>query len=205
MLLLMDENGDTGLKIGHGSSDTFTICSVLFKDQAQAAACKERFEPLRKELGMKALGQGLRVPLHCPEFGPARAFLKMIAEFPFRYYACTLEKKSLSGKAWQKKDYVYQRAGVMTIDQCLDELLGAKLLFDATSGEKFDKEFLRFLKKQAGYHEKVQRIKQTQRLKSHTEDLIQIVDMVCGALSAENPKYLELIKHRQGGVRVFPP
>jgi hypothetical protein len=93
----------------------------------------------------------------------------------------------------------------MTIDLCLGELLSAKLLFDATSSEKFDKDFLRFLKKHAGYHEKVQRIKQTQRLKSHTEDLIQVVDMVCGALSADNPAFLELIKHREGGVRLFPP
>ncbi len=104
-----------------------------------------------------------------------------------------------------EEDYVYQRAGVMTIDQVLEELLEAKLLFDATSSEKFDKDFLRFLKKHAGYHEKVQRIKNPQRLKSHTEDLIQIVDMVCGALSADNPKYLKLIKHREGGVRVYPP
>jgi hypothetical protein len=144
---------------------------------------------------------------HFTALSPARrkAFLKMIAEFPFRYYACTLEKGNLSGRAWHKKDYVYQRAGVMTIDQFLDDLLEAKLLFDATSSEKFDKELLRFLKKHAGYHQKVQRIKDIQRVKSHAEDLIQIMDMVCGALALGDSDYLDLIRHREGGVRVYPP
>ncbi len=73
------------------------------------------------------------------------------------------------------------------------------------SAEKFDKDFLRFLKKHAGYHNKVPRIKAPQRVKSHTEDLIQIVDMVCGALSADGPNYRKLIKEREGGVRTYPP
>jgi hypothetical protein len=201
----MDENGDTGLKIGQGSSATFTVCIALFKEQKHAAACKDRFEPLRKELGMKLSGRDSE--FHFKDLNPERrmAFLKMLAEFPFRYYACTLKKAQLSGKAWQKKDYVYQRAGVMALDQFLNEVLEAKLLFDATSGEKFDKELLRFLKKHAGYSGKVQRIKETQRVKSHAEDLIQIVDMVCGALASGRSEYLDLIRHREGGVRVYPP
>jgi hypothetical protein len=204
-LLLMDEHGDTGLKLGQGSSATFTVCMVLFKEQEQAAACKARFQPLRQALGMKLSGRDSE--FHFTALSPARrkAFLEMIAEFPFRYYACTLKKEKLSGRAWQKKDYVYQRAGVMALDQVLNDLLEAKLLFDATSGEKFDKDFLRFLKKHAGYHEKLRRIKDAQRVKSHAEELIQIVDMVCGALASDDPDYLDLIRHREGGVRVYPP
>jgi hypothetical protein len=39
----MDENGDTGLKFGQGSSTSFTICMVMFEDFLQAEACNFRF------------------------------------------------------------------------------------------------------------------------------------------------------------------
>jgi len=200
----MDENGDPGMKLDQGSSSSFTICMVLFKELEQAEACKNKIQQLRQELGMKLSGRESEFHFNSLSVQRRKAFLVAVAEYSFRYFACTIVKEKLSGKAWQKKDYMYQRAGILTLDQALEECLEAKLLFDATSGEKFDREFLRILKKHAGYADKVPRIKETQRLKSHTDDLIQIVDMVCGAIRAEKSDYRELIAAREGGIRVYP-
>ena len=58
-------------------------------------------------------------------------------------------------------------------------MLEAKLFFDATSSRQFDWELLTFFKKHAGTYEGVPIIKETQRLASYKDDLVQLVDMVC--------------------------
>jgi hypothetical protein len=133
------------------------------------------------------------------------AFLTAVAGFPFRFFTATLVKERLTGKAWHKKDYVYQRAGVLALDQALGGMLEAKLVFDATSSRKFDWEFLRFLKKHAGYYETLPVIKDTQRLDSYKDDLVQLIDVLCGAVMNEDPRYYRLIRHRDGGRGIYPP
>jgi hypothetical protein len=86
----------------------------------------------------------------------------------------------------------------------LKEMLEAKLVFDATSSKKFDWAFLRFLKKHAGYRENRPVIKETQRLASYKDELIQMIDMVCGAVVAEDRRYQRLIRHKEGGTIVYP-
>jgi hypothetical protein len=134
-----------------------------------------------------------------------KEFLLTVSYVPFRFYTTTIVKARLSGKGWLKKAYMYQRAGVMTLDQALDSMLEATLTFDATSSRKVDREFLRFLKKHAGYDERLQVIKEIRRLESYKDDLVQLVDMVCGAVMADDDSYFRLIRHRQGGRVVFPP
>jgi hypothetical protein len=200
----MDESGDTGLKLGKGSSDLFTIAMVLFAEEAQAAACRTRIQALRPELGMKLSGKAAE--FHLGKMGEEyrTAFLNAVAPFSFRFFSCTIDKARLSGKAWQKKDYMYERAGIMTLDMALADMLEAKLVFDATSSRRFDWEFRRALKKHAGYCENLPVIKETQRLDSYKDDLVQLIDMVCGAVMAEDRQYHRLIRHREGGRVVFP-
>src|SRR5262245_22360276 len=137
----MDESGDTGLKLGKGSSDFFTIGMVLFQELAVAEACRIRIQELRQTLGMKRSGKGST--FHFWEMNPRRrqVFLSAVAGFAFQFYSCTIDKKRLSGKSWGKKAYMYERAGILTIDQALENLKETKLVFAATSGRKFDHDF----------------------------------------------------------------
>ena len=52
MLAFIDETGDTGLKVGQGSSPYFTIALVLFEDHDEALACDQRIGLLRRELNL---------------------------------------------------------------------------------------------------------------------------------------------------------
>ncbi len=204
-LALLDESGDHGMKLGAGSSALFTIGLVLFPDATHADACRGRIRKLRVELGMKIHGKASE--FHFSNMGPEHreAFLGAVADFPFRFFTATITKARLSGKAWYKKGYMYQRAGVLALDQALDSsMLEARLLFDATSSRAFDWEFLRFLKKHAGSDENMPIIQETQRLDSYKDDLIQLIDMVCGAVMAEDPRYRFLIRHREGGRVIYP-
>jgi hypothetical protein len=128
-----------------------------------------------------------------------------VAPFSFQFFSCTIDKTRLSGKAWEKKEFMYRRAGMMTLDLAIGSMLEAKLLFDATGSRQFDWEFLRGLKKHAGHRGKLPVIKETQRLDSYKDDVVQLIDIVCGAVMAEDRQYHRLIRRREAGRVVFPP
>jgi hypothetical protein len=201
----MDESGDPGMKLGKGSSDLFTVGMVLFQQEAEAEACRARIQTLRVELGMKLSGK--KAEFHFRAIGEEhrRAFLSAMAPFAFQFFSCTIDKTRLSGKAWAKKEYMYKRAGMVTIDLAIGSMLEAKLLFDATSSRQFDWELLRALKKHAGYRGGRPVIKETHRLDSYKDDMVQLIDMVCGAVMAEDRQYHRLIRQREAGRVVFPP
>jgi hypothetical protein len=194
----MDESGDPGMKLGKGSSDCFTVCLVLFPHEADADSCRSRIQTLRPELEMKLSGKASEFHFTKASHERREAFLTAVSAFPFRFFAATIVKERLSGRAWQKKDYVYQQAAVMAIDLVLDPVLEAKLAFDSTSSRTFDWELLRFLTKHAGFYEGLPVIKETKRLDSAKDDLIQLVDKVCGAVACEDDCYRRTIRHREG-------
>lgn len=203
-LALMDESGDPGMKLSKGSSALFTIGLVLFPEESLAENCRAHIQALRRELGMKLQGKGAEFHFTKMAHRHREAFLSAVAEFPFQFFTATITKDRLSGHAWRKKDYVYQRTGVLALDQALGGMLEAKLVFDATSSRKFDWDFLRFLKKHAGFYEGVPVIKETYRLESYKDDLVQMIDMICGAVMAEDRCYHRLIRNREGGRVDYP-
>src|SRR5205085_63106 len=96
------------------------------------------------------------------------------------------------------------RAGIMTLDLALAHMLETTLMFAATSGKQFDMVFLRVLKKHAGFREKVPVIKVAQRLEPYKDDIVQMADMICGAVCNDDPQYFKLISQRQGGRVIYP-
>lgn len=192
------------MKLSSGSSDCFTICLVLFPDEADAERCRERIQSLRAELGMKLSGKASEFHFCKATHERREAFLAAVSAFPFSFFTATIRKERLSGRDWLKKDYMYERAAFMAIDLVRDELLEAKLLFDATSSRTFDWDLLRTLKKHVGLFEGLPGIKETKRMDSYKDDLIQMVDMVCGAAMCDDECYGRIIRHRRGRCVVFP-
>ena len=55
MLGFLDESGDTGLKIGSGSSRYFVVALVTFEDDSEALCCDHRINHLRQELRLSSV------------------------------------------------------------------------------------------------------------------------------------------------------
>ncbi len=49
MLVFVDESGDTGFKVGQGSSGQFTITLIIFLENQEAEAVSRRIDTLRIE------------------------------------------------------------------------------------------------------------------------------------------------------------
>src|SRR6266508_2917318 len=107
MLALMDESGDAGMKMRQGSSHYFTLACVLFQDLTVAQACDRCVAGLRKRL---RLPDGFEFHFSHTSDEWRQEFLNAVAVFPLSYFARTIDKNKLRGKAWHNRVYFYQRA-----------------------------------------------------------------------------------------------
>lgn len=209
---VFDESGDPGvrklcLEENHPSR-YFSVAAVLFLEPAHAADCEQCINTLREELGLS--------PNHEFHFTSAgkknrRRFLQAVAALPFRYTVATIDKTHLHGNAWNKKMYLVQKAALLTLEVIKPYLVDARVFIDKSSDKKFDKELCSYLKKQAGLVEGQPRIKLATRYDSEKHNLIQMVDMVCGAVvrcykagDEADDSYHQLIEPRKLDVRLWP-
>ena len=105
MLCFVDESGDTGLKVGQGSSRFFTVALILFSENEDAIACDQRIGLLRRELGIDE-----HFEFHFVET-PKRikeAFFRAVVPYNFFYLAITINKAAIYGEGFKFKDSFYK-------------------------------------------------------------------------------------------------
>lgn len=198
-LILMDESGDTGLR---GGSQVFVLGAVAFWDVQVAQQCQEAIAELRVQLGLK---QDYEFHFSRCRRDRVERFLHTVVEYPFRYCICQITKAKLQGKAWQKSLYMYEQAAYRALKGLLPEISNAKLIFDRKSQSKsFERAFLDSVRRHAGYREGVPVICETQSMKSHTLDLLQMADMVIGAAISGKDCFRGIVKKREGSYEMFP-
>jgi hypothetical protein len=213
MLAFMDESGDCGLEFAKNSSPFFTYALAQFGDHEQAAACRAAIQLLRKDV----LHVKDTFEFHFTECTHSQrlAFYNAVLPFDFRFSARTIEKANLRGKkGWDKKKFFFQRALDLMLEGVIRPyLVGAKLLIDGSTDRKFNKEVEVYLRRHAGFTEDgKKRLEEAHCLDSRKHDLIQLADMVCGAVARvyrpekrEPAGYLELIEGKQLNVELWSP
>lgn len=87
MLIFMDESGDTGFKLGQGSSAYFVIMLVLVKDPPLAKAIREDLETLRGDLRWHKEFHFSKTPDNVRE-----SFLSITARHPLLFRAIVIPK-----------------------------------------------------------------------------------------------------------------
>jgi hypothetical protein len=208
MLAVIDVSGDVGMKLASGSSRFFTLALVLFQDLLVAQACDRHITTIRKDLGLP-----VDTEFHFSHASDQflQAFLKGVAAFDFRYFTCTIDKSRLTGKAWQRKAYFQERAAQLVLELARPKLLNAKVLIDKSADRAFNQAFAKYLKKHAGQKEGQPAIREAKSQSSHKHNLLQVADMVCGAVARtyrEEKKdrmvYRNLIEARQEKVQLWP-
>lgn len=89
-IAFLDESGDESGKLSKGASRLYVVGLVVFLDKAEAAACGERIDGLRREIG-----KGERYEFHFTKNSKnvRVAFLRAVAPFAFTYHAVVIEKR----------------------------------------------------------------------------------------------------------------
>lgn len=200
MLCFVDESGDTGLKVGKGSSPYFTIALVLFNDHDDATACDQRITLLRRELGVS---QDYEFHFSETPIKIKKAFFEAVIPYNFFYLAITINKAALFGEGFKYKGSFYKYTCSLAFENAKPHLQEAIVVFDGSGSRQFKQELQAYLKKKMN-EEDSKRIRKVKVQNSCKNNLIQLADMVCGAVSVslkvdrENrAEFHRMIAHRE--------
>lgn len=207
MLVFVDEAGDTGLKLKQGSSQFFIITLIIFDEEGEALACDQRIALLRRELGV-----GQEFEFHFNET-PRRIkdhFFKAIAPYDFFYVSTIINKRNLYGEGFKFKNSFYKYACHLVFDNAKQYLEHAIVVFDGSGSRQFKQELATYLRKRMN-DDATLRIRKVKMQDSKNNNLIQLADMVCGAVNLslkssedENWEYRRLIAHRELSAKMWP-
>ncbi len=208
MLVFIDESGDSGLKLGEGSSEYFVISLVVFEDHEEALACDQRIDLLRRELGLRP----------AEEFHFKRnsdnlkdAFIRAVVPYNFFYYAIVLNKKYLYGEGLKNKQSFYKYACGLVFENAKEKLDGATVVIDESGSLDFRKQLDSYLRRKMNDTSSRKRIKKVKMERSVSNNLLQLADYIAGIVNRavqgkkKNAlKYRQMIAHREIRVQIWP-
>jgi hypothetical protein len=203
MLVLIDESGCSGVKFAKGSSPFFTIVLLLFTDLQEAARAERHIVELRRALHLSE-----RFEFH---FSKVRqdfreAFLRAIAPVEFSYFAVTINKKHLAAGAFNREEALFRHACSLAFESATAYLHEATVIIDGSGGRVFRRELASYLRQRLS-SALISKLKVED---SARNDLLQMADMVCGAVarSYTNKPNAEVCAHlvaRRETVRIVWP
>ena len=209
MLIFIDESGDTGLKIDcKTTSPYFIVTLVLFEEHDQATLADKRIESLKTELGLRH-----EFEFHFSKLQPKwrEHFLRVIAGHEFFYFAVVLDKAGLTAHGINSPTELYRYTCGLVFESAKPYLRDAIVVMDGQGSELLRREMSSFLRKKAhpeSPHESP--IRKVKLQDSHKNNLLQLADMVCGAVARsltdkkDATAYRKLISHREMEVAHWP-
>ncbi|MFA4830565.1 MAG: DUF3800 domain-containing protein [Patescibacteria group bacterium] len=208
MLVFIDESGDTGRKVGEGSSQFFIISMILFQDNEIAGDCDKRVALLRKELGYPA-----NFEFHFTHNSRRvrQAFLQAIRPYHFTYFSVVINKdpSKLYGPGFSVKESFYKYACQMTFTNALPYLDNAIVVLDRSGSPDFRKSLGKYLRSKLNNRDK-RPIKKFKQQRSSANSLLQVADYVSGIINrkVQNKKdwslYYQYISPKEIWVQIWP-
>ena len=208
MLVFIDESGDPGLKLNSGSTDYFIVTLVAFEENEEALATDQRIQLLKRELYFP------------PEFefhfnkvkGAYReAFLSAVAGFGWFYFSLVIIKRKLTGAGFKFKESFYKYACGLVFENAKPYLDNATVVIDGSGSREFRRELGTYLRKRINDKKGDSRFIGKIKLQdSQSNNLLQLADMVCGAVARSYSQkedaetYRRLIAHREIYVQFWP-
>jgi hypothetical protein len=206
MLVFIDESGDAGLKIDEGSSSHFVVTLVVFEDKAEAFKVDEHFIELRKQLKLHK-----EFEFHFTKLSDKlrKHFLNEVSQFEFKYFSFIIHKKIFDENLIKHGREFYKFAFKEACLLAKDFLADSTLIIDGQSSREFRQEFEKHLKSNLNT-DNHWRIKKMKMQDSHKNNLLQLADMVCGAVASafrddkyKSDIYWKIINLREEKVEFF--
>lgn len=208
MLVFVDESGDTGLKAGAGSSRFITLVLVLFEDAQAAHLAEDRITALRRELGRP---ENFEFHFKDNSHDLRTAFFQAAAPLPFTYTGFVIDKGQIYA-AGGVRNTIYKDLCGLVFEEAKEQLVNALVKIDRSGGQEFRRELAAYLKRKINDPQAAARhIKRVDMPTSQGNSLLQLADMVCGAVARsyredrkEPMQYRKIIAHHEVAVRRLP-
>jgi len=206
MLVVVDESGDSRLKIGQGSSRFFSLALVLFDESREADALDARIKHLRRELVLPSAFE-FKFSRRHPNL--QEAFLNAVAPYNFFFLGLVIDKSKLPAAQFKQKASFYKYAAGLAFTCARPYLHEATVIIDGSASEDFRRQFGSYLRQRVN-EEGTGYVKKVKFKDSAKNNFIQLADMIAGAISRgftdkpSNLNLLDIIKHRQIFVQLWP-
>ena len=196
-LLFMDESGDQGFKFDRGSSRFFVLCLVIFDETKNAEKTSSKIQSLRQELKLPAkfefkFSTGTTNKIK-------EKFLKSLKSEKFFYRAVVIDKKKLlKTRPESMQEVIYLLASEILF------LRGRQLTQITLVLDRINRQFLRkmdfFLKRRLNTRlSKI--IKKVKADNSANNNLLQLADMICGAIfrkfTKKDERFYKIMKEKE--------
>ncbi len=208
MLVFVDEGGDTGLKFDRGSSRYFVVTLVLFEEHDEAEAADRRITLLRREMGLPS-----NFEFHFSETPEKvkEVFFDAVIPYNFFYFAIVINKVKLYGPGFKVKESFYKYAASLVFENAKQYLNDAIVIFDGSGSREFKQQLRNYLSHKVNEPGRG-RIRKVKLQDSKRNNLIQLADMVCGAISRSFKRkrkkneidFRKRISHREVYVQFWP-
>ena len=207
MLIFIDESGDPGLRIEAGSSKYFFVALVVFEDHDEALAADDRISLLRREQGLP-----VNYEFHFNKMKPAyrRRFFQAIAPYNFFYFGIVIDKARLMGREFQLRESFHKYACGLIFDNAKPRLSDAIVVIDESGSKNFSQQLKSYLVRRLKDDSGKSFIKKVRTEDSTKNNLLQLADMVVGAVARfysdkkDSREYRRLIVHREIYVHFWP-
>jgi len=209
MLVFVDESGDAGRKTHEGSSRFFIVTTVVFTNRDEAQKCDSGIGRLRQELGLPQHKE-FHFNKDCDRI--RKTLLRAMIEYDFFYGSVVLNKEMLTAPGFNVKESLYKYTVRLAFQNILPELDHATVVFDRCGGREFTQQLRRYLRRIAAEATEPgapKAIKKVRDDRSCSNNLLQMADMVCGAVARSynhRPgwEYRRIIRSKERRVQVWP-
>jgi hypothetical protein len=175
MLALIDESGDAGFKLDKGSSIYFVICMAIFRDFCEAERVSKIIDNVRKNSHHTGEFRFSKVSPKVKD-----AFFNAIRETEFCVRALVVNKKLITAPFLkQDHDAFYNYFLRKLLERDNGILRDAHVKIDGKGERKYREELSKYLNKQLPDG----KIKKLRFVNSSGDNLIQLVDMITGAIA----------------------
>lgn len=175
MLVLIDESGDAGFKLARGSTQHFIVAMVIFDDFKEAERASDIIEAARTKLRIRTEFKFNKCSGQVKD-----GFFAVVAPCKFTVRAIVVDKaKIYSDNLREHKEMFYNFFVKSLLQHDHNALIGARVKIDGSGDREFKRELAAYLKRESTGG----KIVSVKFVESHRDNLIQLADMVAGAIA----------------------
>lgn len=208
MLVFVDESGDPGLKIKRGSSDFFTVTLVIFSSNEEAMKADAGIAQLREEMQMHPRSE---FKFNKLSKGHRCRLLNTVRAFDFQYFSIVITKAKLTGPGFSYRGSACKYACRLVFNNCRQLLDEATVVIDGSGSREFRRQLQAYLKTRINdVNTTRRRIKKVKTEDSVSNNLLQLADIICGAVArsysnkTDSNVCRDLVRPREKHVQFWP-
>lgn len=208
MLVFLDESGDAGLKLTAGSSPYFVVTLVIFENHDVANGVDRTIDRLREKF---RFAPGFEFKFAKLDRKHREDFLKEINGFDFCYFSIVINKSALQAEGFKVKESFYKYACRLVLSNATVMLNDATVVLDGCGDREFRRQLKSYLCRTVNDPEATTvKIRKLKLQDSRQNNLLQVADMVCGAVAryysqkVDRLVYRAWLKPREKRVQFWP-